>query len=137
MSKSTVGASERGRINVSDSDDDIVNKCRKAVTDFAGNVTFDPDSRPGVANMVSIYAATTEQTVDEACDECRALDTLQFKSRLADVLVAHLSPIRRRYFELLADTGQLRKRIEGGNGNAKNIAQENLEQIERIIGLRR
>ena len=55
----------RSCIYITDPPEDILEKCKKAVTDFTDEVTYEPDARPGVSNMVSIHSNFTGQTPDE------------------------------------------------------------------------
>ena len=55
---------EGSRINLNDSPDHIRKKVRKAVTDCTSEITFSPDKRPGVSNLISIYSAVTKLCIE-------------------------------------------------------------------------
>ena len=55
----------RSCINIMDSPEDVLKKCKKAVTDFTDEVTYEPQTRLGVSNMVSIHSNFTGQTPEE------------------------------------------------------------------------
>ena len=125
----------KSRIELTDTPDDIREKCRKAVTDMTSKVTHDPVARPGVSNLVEIYSAVTGASVDEVCGHMAGLDTLQFKMRLADVLIEKLSPIREEVIRLTADKGHLMSVLKDGQDRANNIAHKNFTDVKRLVGL--
>jgi len=70
MSKSN--SSERSRISLSDNEQVIREKVRRAVTDSDGDsITFDPEKRPGLANLLGIYSAFTDKEMESILEECR------------------------------------------------------------------
>lgn len=73
MSKSH--ADSRSRIELTDSPDEIVEKVKKSVTDFTSEVTYNPEERPGVSNLIALHALSEGKTFQQVCDENRHLDT--------------------------------------------------------------
>lgn len=65
----------KSRIEITDSSDMIREKIKKAVTDCTSAVTFEPDTRPGVANLIAIHSLLTGRHVTELCYEARNIDT--------------------------------------------------------------
>lgn len=65
----------KGRITLLDTPDIMLERIKKALTDFKSEVTFEPDTRPGVANLITIHSLITNQTPHEICDEVESLDT--------------------------------------------------------------
>ncbi len=95
MSKSDV--LDGSRINLTDDPDTIVRKLRKAVTDARGAVTYDPGARPGVSNLVDLYAAVLERPPEACVADFAGMNTLQFKEHVAAALISAVDPIRVRY----------------------------------------
>lgn len=62
-------------INLLDTPDEIRSKLKKAITDFTSAVTFDPENRPGVANLLTLHSLASNKTPDEICEEVKHLDT--------------------------------------------------------------
>ena len=60
---------------LSDTPDVIVEKVKKAVTDFTSAVTFEPETRPGVTNLLTIHSMISGKNIEEICDEVRNIDT--------------------------------------------------------------
>src|SRR4051812_24245438 len=103
MSKSD--PSDMSRINLTDSDEEIAQKIRKAKTDpepLPGNPA-DLDGRPEAKNLVGIYAAITGETVDQVLGRFAGQGFGAFKPALSDALVALIAPIRQRLGDLRAD----------------------------------
>lgn len=65
------------RIEITDSPDDITEKIKKAVTDCTSQVTYEPDIRPGVSNLVGIHSVITGRSPAALCDEVKHLNTGQ------------------------------------------------------------
>lgn len=59
----------RSRINLYDSDDEIMTKCKKAVTDCTSTVEYDPDNRPGISNLLVIHSSLTGKSINAICQE--------------------------------------------------------------------
>ena len=57
-------------------------------------VTYDPETRPGVSNLVSIHAAVTGTSESEIVKEAQGIDTGNYKSRVSEAVVEHLRPLR-------------------------------------------
>ncbi|KAK6485608.1 tryptophan--tRNA ligase [Huso huso] len=121
-------------INITDTPDDIILKFRKAMTDFTSEVTFDPDGRPGVSNMVAIHAAVSGVTVDEVVRQSEGLDTAQYKQVVADAVIQTFSPIREEVERLRADPGYLKEVLSQGAEKAKELAIPVYRDVQRLIG---
>jgi tryptophanyl-tRNA synthetase len=65
----------RSRIEITDTPADILEKCKKALTDFTSEVTFDPENRPGVANLITIHSLFTGLDPAKICEHNIGLDT--------------------------------------------------------------
>lgn len=125
-------------ITLTDPAELIVKKIRKAVTDSNSHVTYEPETRPGVATLVDIDAACTDQDPDEIVESCmlRAMDTGEYKKEVADHLVEQLKPIQKRYMELISDRAYLRQVLDAGALKAREIACVNYDQVCKITGMK-
>ncbi len=135
MSKSD--PSDMSRINLTDDDDAIVQKIRKARTDPAPlPVTADElIGRPEAQNLVAIYAAFDGTTVDAVLARFAGQGFGAFKPALADRLIATLAPIRARMEALRHDTAALDAILEDGAERAKVIAAPTLARAYAAMGL--
>jgi len=135
MSKSDPSA--MSRIHLTDDDDAITQKFRKARTDAEPlPETFDSlAERPEARNLVTIYAALADRSPDAVVAEFAGQGFGAFKPALADLAVAALAPIRRRLTQLLDDRGELGRILAGGAERARERAAPTLVEAQRAIGL--
>ncbi|OUC47889.1 tryptophan--tRNA ligase [Trichinella nativa] len=124
-----------GCIFLDDTADEIRSKVKKAVTDSAGGLWFDPQRRPGVSNLIRLKAACTDSTVDDVVARCAGQDVVQFKENLAEALVETLKPIRLKYQALEKQPDQLKAALDDGLAKASVRAQQTMVAFKRIVGL--
>ncbi|HEX5238879.1 MAG TPA: tryptophan--tRNA ligase [Sphingomicrobium sp.] len=137
MSKSD--PSDMSRINLTDSDDDIAQKIRKAKTD-PEPLPDDPaalNGRPEARNLVGIYGAVTGETVEQVLGRFSGQGFGVFKPALADALVALIAPIRERLAELRQDTAELDQILALGAARASEIGAPVLARAKAAVGLTR
>lgn len=67
----------KSRLNILDEPNVLLEKVKKAVTDFTSEVTYDPERRPGVANLIDMHCLLTGKTPEEICKEAVSLNTGQ------------------------------------------------------------
>ncbi|RVE51363.1 hypothetical protein evm_003918 [Chilo suppressalis] len=132
MSKSDTDP--KSRILLSDPDDVIELKIRKAVTDFTPHVTYEPESRPGVSNLVRLHCLAADILPEEAVEEADGLNTAQYKALVARALVRHLAPIRERARRLLADPRLIHAALQHGAARARARADTTHERLARLMG---
>jgi tryptophanyl-tRNA synthetase len=135
MSKSD--PSEMSRIHLTDSDDQIAQKIRKAKTD-PEPLPDNPDAIDGRAeakNLVGIYAAVTGETVEQVLGRVAGQGFGQFKPLLADALVGLIAPIRQRLEELRRDPAELDRILAEGASRASALAQPILDRARTAVGL--
>ena len=126
---------EMSCIYLTDPPDTIVKKVQKAVTDFDGAISFDPEMRPGVSNLVSIYSAISGYSHDEVCREFEGKMTVDFKRTLGQLLVEKLSPIRDEMERLEEEPKYVDFVLLEGSKKAAQMAAENLAQVKKHIGI--
>ena len=90
--------------------------------------------RPEVENLVGIYSALSGETVDAVLAEFGGKGFGVFKPALADVTVAHLSPITARYREILADPAEIDRTLASGADRARAIAAPVMDDVRRLVG---
>ncbi|XP_078478471.1 tryptophan--tRNA ligase, mitochondrial [Lampetra planeri] len=121
-------------ITITDSPDDIALKIRRAVTDFTSDVTFDPESRPGVSNLVTIHAAMAMISVEEAVSQARGLDTGAYKTLVTEAVVQRLTPIREEIDRLRLDRAHLQEALAQGSRKARELAAPVLKEVRERVG---
>ena len=136
MSKSD--PSDLSRINMTDSSDMILNKIRKAKTDPQA-LPSEPEGlkdRAEAENLVSIYAALGDESVDEVLSEIGGKQFSEFKPMLVERATEVLSPISSEMERIMRDLPELDKVLNNGANKAKSIAKPILQKTFDIIGVR-
>ncbi|NRB10971.1 MAG: tryptophan--tRNA ligase [Rickettsiaceae bacterium] len=133
MSKSD--SSEASRINLIDDKDVISQKIKKAKTDNIAEISYDPDNRPEISNLINIYAAITNKKPSEIVSIYQHGGFAKFKSELADVIISELEPINKEYHKLMNDTDYLLKLLEKGTEQARKKANKTCSRIKESFGL--
>ena len=131
MSKSS--DSPQGTVLVLDPPDVILRKFKRAVTDSGTDVTYDPGTKPGVANLLSILAAATGTTPQAAAEGFHQYGPL--KQATGEAVIELLRPVQQRYAELAADPAEVARLLAIGAHKAKDVASKTLERAERNLGL--
>ncbi|MDQ3640506.1 MAG: tryptophan--tRNA ligase [Actinomycetota bacterium] len=131
MSKSA--DSPQGTVLVLDEPAVIERKLKRAVTDTATEVTFDPDKRPGVANLLQILAAATGRQPADVAEGYSQYGPL--KADAAAAVIELLRPVRERYAELASDPEAVRATLRQGAEKAEAVASGTLARARTAIGL--
>ncbi|ELU14621.1 hypothetical protein CAPTEDRAFT_211057 [Capitella teleta] len=125
----------KSRIDLNDSPEDIRNKFKKAVSDSTPMMTYDPELRPGVSNLIDIEAAFRDAFSEEITEEVMFLDTLALKTRVAEVVVQQLETIRKEFVRIDTDKGYVEEVLKKGQMKATEIAEETYAQVKAYVGL--
>ena len=131
MSKSLGDA---GTINLLDEPAAIVKKFKRAVTDAETSVRHDPVAKPGVSNLLSIYAAVTDRSVGAVEGEFAGQGYGALKTTVADAVVAFVEPFAARTRELLGDPAELDRILAAGAEKARAVAAPTLESAYAAVG---
>jgi tryptophanyl-tRNA synthetase len=134
MSKSD--DNQKSRIELLDSDDIIRKRIKSAVTDSLGTVKFDPENRPGISNLMTIYSAITGLDFSSIEEKYNDLGYKEFKEDLGEIVVEELKPIKERYQELIK-TNELDEILDSGYEIASRIATKKVLKFNHKIGLNR
>jgi tryptophanyl-tRNA synthetase len=131
--------SEMSRIQLTDSNDEIAQKIRKAKTD-AEALPVDPsglDARPEARNLVGIYGAVTGESVEQVLGRFAGQGFGMFKPALAEVLIGLLEPLRSRLDEFRRDPAELDRLLAAGSARAAELGAPTLAEAYRAVGLSR
>jgi tryptophanyl-tRNA synthetase len=131
MSKSA--DSPQGTVLVLDDPAVIERKFKRAVTDAGTDVVFDPEKKPGVANLLQILGAATGRSPQDAAAGYEQYGPL--KSDTAQAVIELLRPVRERYTELAADPEAVRATLGRGAEKAQGVAAVTLARAREAIGL--
>ncbi len=136
MSKSD--PSDLSRINMADDADTIAQKIRKAKTDPEALPSEEVglDGRAEARNLVAIYAALADESVEKVLTEVGGKQFSEFKPMLVERAVEKLSPISAEMRRLLDDKSEIDRVLEGGAERARTIAAPILKRTYEIVGLK-
>lgn len=133
MSKS--GDSPQGILWLLDEPTVLAKKIKSSVTDTDNDVRFDPEQKPGISNLLSLLALSTQRTVEDVVGEFAGGGYGTLKTAVADAVVERLDPIRQRTEELLKDPGELDRILGAGAETAEARANATLARVQRALGL--
>ena len=134
MSKSE--ESDYSRINLKDTEDEIVKKIKKATTD---SKPFPDDkkeliNRPEALNLLTIYSDLKKQSLEKTLQEVNNKDFSYLKKQLADLLIETICPIGKKIKSYMKEKSFLEVVLKKGKEKASIKAEENLKKIREIIG---
>jgi len=132
MSKSDENVN--GYISLLDEPNVIKNKIKRAVTDSEREIIYS-DEKPGVKNLIDIYCASTNQTVEEAMPNFENKGYGELKQIVADALIAEIEPIQKRFNEIKKDKAFLDEIIKKNSETASYLANKTLRKVKKKIGL--
>ncbi len=122
-----------GSIFILDKPEDIMRKFKRAVTD-SGREVKAADDKPGITNLLTIYAAACGVTLEQAENEFASSSYADFKLRVGEAAIEALRPVRERYEALRRDDGALSALMRSGAEKAGRIASRTLEKVYKKIG---
>ena len=131
---STTGGTAQGTVGMLDPPDTIRKKFKSAVTDSGTDVRHDPGEKPGVSNLIEIFAVATGETIPAIEARYDGAGYGQFKEDVAEAVVELLAPIQEKYAALRADEGELRRMLQVGAEKAREASAPTLEEMYSRMG---
>ncbi len=132
MSKSHAPASY---ITLSDSPAEIRKKIQTAVTDSGTSIAYEPETRPGLANLITIYHLFSDMPRDDIEKEFSGKGYKEFKEALAELIIEKLRPMQEKRQELLNNPKALNNVLEEGSAQARAVASRTLTEVYEKVGL--
>jgi len=135
MSKSD--ESEASRINLSDTEEDIVQKIKKAKTDN----DLIPDNelkladRPEARNLINIFSILNGSTIEKTLKELSGKNFSELKNKLSESLIKEIVPIGKKIKEFKKDTDAIKKILKSGSEKANIESQKTIKEVHKIVGL--
>lgn len=133
MSKSA--SSMSGVIELLDAPEVTLKKFKSSVTDDGKEVKFDEKGKPGISNLLTIHSALSGKSIEAIENEFTGKGYGDFKSAVAEVVIAELEPIRDRTKELMDDPAELVSLLKVGAKKANEVAATTLKEVYTAIGL--
>ncbi|KIX91972.1 uncharacterized protein Z520_12299 [Fonsecaea multimorphosa CBS 102226] len=131
----------KSRILITDSPEEIHAKLRGAVTDSEPGISFNPERRPGVSNLVEILRHVTEsrESSEYIAKDNENVSMRAFKEMIADEIILALRGVRDNFLALMDSSGngngRLRDEIEWGGAKARRKARMTLDEVQQALGL--
>lgn len=121
-------------IFLSDEQNVIMKKFKRAVTDSENVVRLSPD-KPGISNLLTIYSCVTGLTMDESVATFASGGYGNFKTQVGETVAQALTPYREEHNRLIADTAYLDSVIKNGAEKAHDLAAPVLKRVKNAVGL--
>ncbi len=131
MSKSD--PNQNATIFLTDTNDQIRNKIKRAVTDSGSEVRVDA-SRPGISNLIELYHVATGQSIEHIERSFESKGYGDFKSALADAMVDYVGPLRDRFVNFRQDVPELSRILQAGAEKASRVARRTLRTVYKKVG---
>ncbi len=132
MSKSDDNTSDS--VYLLDDPDTITRKFRAAVTDSLARVKFDPQTQPGISNILTIYSLFGGVKIADAEREFDGRGYADFKKVVGEAVCDFLAPVQREYKRIIADKAYLNQIMQTGADKARRIANKTLAKVYRKVG---
>lgn len=132
---SKTASSPNGIINLLDDPKVTAKKIRSAVTDSETDVRYDVANKPGISNLLGIYSALTDISIDDIVAKYEGRGYGDFKGELAEVVVDFVTPFREKTLALLDDKAELDRILAEGAATARAVASATLDDAYDRLGL--
>ena len=122
-----------GTIYFNDKKDNILKKFKSSVTDSENIVRYDPKNKPGISNLIEIYAAVNDKEISDTEKEFENSQYGDFKIAVAETVIDYLDPIKKNFDDLTSDN--LEDIVVSNLKSAKDSAQKTIIEVEEALGI--
>ncbi len=134
MSKSS--DNPKGYITLLENVESARKKIMSAVTDSDNQIKYDPEAKPGISNLMTIYSCLTNKTIKDIEEEFKDSNYGTFKKMVANEVVKMLETLQNKYQEII-NSNLVDEVLDKGIQKAQSIAQAKLEEVYQKVGLSR
>ena len=134
---STSAGNPQGVVRMIDPPDAVRQKFKTAVTDSGRDVVHDPQTKPGISNLIEIMAVATGESIGGIESRYDGSGYAQFKTDVGEAVVELLAPIQERYRALRTDEPELRRLLSMGADKAREASAPTLEAMYERMGFAR
>ena len=134
MSKSD--PSDLSRINLTDTDSEMINKIKKAKTDtnLFPTDTYSLKSRPEIENLIGIYSSLKEKKIEDSLNDFKDQNFSFFKEELSDLIVEKISPISKEIKKIKEEKGYIDQVLRDGSDKANEMSSKKIRDIKKKFG---
>ena len=122
-------------VSVFDTPDAIRRKIRRAVTDSEAEIRYDPETKPGVSNLLTIISALKNEPVEQVAQGFAGLGYGALKDAAAQAVIDEFTPIQERYQAIMADKDSLTRTLKEGAEKAEAMSRRTLRKVYKKVGL--
>jgi tryptophanyl-tRNA synthetase len=126
--------SESDTVFLLDSPEAVLKKFKRATTDSDSEIRYSPNEKPGISNLLTIFACATGKTVSEAEKEFEGKGYGQLKTAVAEAVSAQLTPIQEQYNRLMNEQSYLLKLLTENAEKAAEIAESTMKDVRTKVG---
>ncbi|MFH1575858.1 MAG: tryptophan--tRNA ligase [Candidatus Nealsonbacteria bacterium] len=113
----------------------IKKKIMSAVTDTGKSIKYDPEKKPGISNLLTIYSLMSQKSIKELEKKFKNKGYGDFKKSLAELLIAKLEPFLRKKKELLSREIYVKEILAQGRKRAQTLASATMQDVRKKVGL--
>jgi len=114
----------------------VMKKFKRAVTDSETEIRYDAENKPGISNLLDIYAAACDISMDAAVAQFAGAGYGTLKTTVAQAVIDNITqPIQDKYKELMQDSNYLEKIMTQNAARAKEMGDKTLTNVKKAIGL--
>ena len=124
----------KGDVFLKDEPAVIRKKIMSAVTDSGCEVKYDVENKPGISNLLTIYSAMKDISIEEAEKRFEGSRYGDFKKAVADAVIEELEPFQARYKKIIASKSY-EKALKEGALKAQEVANKTLKRVQKAVGL--
>lgn len=122
-------------VAILDAPDVVRRKLRRAVTDSETEIRYDPESKPGVSNLLSILAALQNKTPEDVALAMQGLKYGALKEAAAEAIIENIAPLQEKYNAIIGDKECLNSIMLSGAERAQAMANKTLRKVYKKVGL--
>ncbi len=125
----------KGYLGLFEEPEAITKKIMSSVTDTGRIIQYDPDKKPGIANLLTIFSLFSGKSIKDIEKQFKNKGYADFKTKLAELLVLKLEPFRRKRKELLTREVYVKEILDQGQRKAEILAQSTIIKVRQKMGL--
>ncbi len=125
-----------GCLFLDDRPEEIKRKISRAVTDSGSSIFYDPNEKPGLSNLIEIYAGIAGGSPEAVAEKFEGKNYGEFKGALAELIADHLDDFREKKKKLLAKPSGLISTLHAGSKKANAVAGKKMEEVKKRLGIK-
>lgn len=121
-------------VAITDEPKAIMKKVKAAVTDTGDTISYDPETKPGVSNLITIYSVLANKPIADVVEQFQGKMYGHLKVETGELICSVLEPVQKRYHELMSDKAELLRIAHSNAERARKVARRTLDDVYEKIG---